>query len=38
MLGERFAIRHSTLQVDHASARLLSIGRPPEAPPPAPAA
>jgi cobalt-zinc-cadmium efflux system protein len=38
MLASRFGISHSTLQVEHASARLLSIGRPPEEPPPAPPA
>jgi len=27
MLGSRFGIRHSTLQVEHTSGRLLSIGR-----------
>jgi cobalt-zinc-cadmium efflux system protein len=31
MLGSRFGIRHSTLQVEHTSGRLLSIGRRPGA-------
>jgi cobalt-zinc-cadmium efflux system protein len=35
MLASRFGIRHSTLQVEHTSGRLLSIARPPEGPPPA---
>jgi cobalt-zinc-cadmium efflux system protein len=34
MLSSRFGIQHSTLQVEHTPGRLLSIGRPPESPPP----
>jgi cobalt-zinc-cadmium efflux system protein len=34
MLSSRFGIRHSTLQVEHTSGRLISIARPPETAPP----